>query len=1233
MKKTVLKRALVALMIFAMLLPCIPVVTVAADATAPEVIERYYNDADKAWYTNNSNADEFTISTARELAYFMYLGAKAATPVTFVGKTIKLANDIVLNDGVATADGFVPSAEQGNTIYKWIPIAQGKTASNQGFRGTFDGQGHTISGLYIDHATDSVGVGFIGVGRGCTIQNVNFENSYVSVSGGGNTNTSRVAIALGCYYGDVNVSNVHTDGYVLASNGSYVNLSSAVGGVVGGSGYYTATLTISDCTASGSIQGRNAVGGIVGEVFANTTDLKTKNLDMVDCINYAKVAGAGEVGGLVGRLASAATFVRCTSFGEAKASSNGTLSGSLVGIRSNNHGTALTLPTIWSDCAEVYFRDCFYVKGTNRSYSSENATYTSNDLPVYVNNTSCGHRILISYSDSTNELGWTNDSGYALFPTHTNVSTKTAYAIANNIKARFDAIGAYSTAILAPEAGTDVVSIEGVQTGADTDATKFKARFIASVDLGTLTTADIAEVGFQAAILNDFVRNGSSAKIQTKKVEKVYQSIISNYGAETILASDFGGADYIGTLTITGIPKANLQSILVRSYYKTATGETYYGGYVVFSFVNGEYAGGANVATAPTDSYQPNAINLAVGYQTNNYNLAALLPDSSIVDNVTAKGTTYDSATVPLSTGVNTFSVDYTVAGKSHNTLVNIARREQCRVIFNSNGGSHIPTRYVAPESKLTYDASVTPTRAGCSFQGWYTEDGTKFAMSSTEINQDIVLIAHWTAPTSATGPDYSQIEYTTSSAALNINWHDYGNAFNTRPAYVLCTLTNTSTSAAYLVMVSETGASFVGTTPSGATISQGAGNWTVKITGLTAQYTFEQNALRGVPYITQQNGTTVVNTYSDNYNPLLDESAALYSANGRLYDLAGNVVILKGVVTVNVGTVNFNGNMSEASLTRLKSEGVNCLRITMQLSDSTASNIGFLTQSDGTEQTTERRNELLTIMKTAVDRATSMGLYCIIDWGLMAENPATNQGAATWFFKTIAAYYQSNPYVIYEICNEPIVENGTWHSTVKIYAEQMIDEIRAAGSQGIVLVAPNQSATRLAEQKIVSNGRTDDPIDYPIMKHNVAYSFHVYAYTYEYTNADGNHSLGYGWRLSEAINNGLTVVLTEFSPSIAAKTAQSTGANIYSTGEAAKYLNVFLENDVSFLFFRYISAFDTSETSSQHMFVKGNNKSLNDGSWTWSQLTECGKWIVLYAFHSDGFIKVADFTPYTPPA
>ena len=81
---------------------------------------------DTTWYTNNTSASEYSISTPAELAGLATL-VNAGTQ-TFSGKTITLAADLNLG-GQA-----------------WTPIGNGFDEQKM-FQGTFDGAGHRISGL------------------------------------------------------------------------------------------------------------------------------------------------------------------------------------------------------------------------------------------------------------------------------------------------------------------------------------------------------------------------------------------------------------------------------------------------------------------------------------------------------------------------------------------------------------------------------------------------------------------------------------------------------------------------------------------------------------------------------------------------------------------------------------------------------------------------------------------------------------------------------------------------------------------------------------------------------------------------------------------------------------------------------------------------------------------------------------------------------------------------------
>ena len=552
-------------------------------------------------------------------------------------------------------------------------------------------------------------------------------------------------------------------------------------------------------------------------------------------------------------------------------------------------------------------------------------------------------------------------------------------------------------------------------------------------------------------------------------------------------------------------------------------------------------------------------------------------------------------------------------------------------------------------DAAIIDDGLVVPTRDRYNFAGWYDLNGKRVRLSDTPIVKDTVLVAHWEGPVSYSLPEkdssgkYVALKYTTSSAALNIVWKDYDNAFGVRPSEVMWTLKSVATGAEYSVRVTKKSAEFVGNAPKGATIAQGGGNWTVKITGLTEDYTFLQDGVGSDEYTTVQSGTTVVNTLK-NYDPERDDTSALMTENGRLYDLSGNVVVLKGVVTLNVGWQNLSNNTSQKALTRLLQEGVNCIRVTVMTGGKSGNNGYWLKDNSSEEQTPERRAELLEKLKTSIDNASAIGMYCIIDWGISMGNlgafPKDHsreqylkdmQPAACEMFSTLAKEYADNPYVIYEVCNEPAVTGVTnpWGDHIRVLEENITRAIREAGSQGLVIAGPNMYARNISED---AAAKGDDPIDKPFsteIAYNVAYTFHSYPvqFAYQYEARGNGNTYNYGWRLSDAIKAGLTIVVTEFNPGSADKyPVGDSGEQYMDIEETNKFLNVMLENDVSFMFFRYVSGFASDTTSSQEMFKPGYNDAIAEGVWTVDMFNTAGKWFYDNALNSTGFIKAADF-------
>ena len=127
---------------------------------------------DKSWYEAYKNDNgtveetEFVIATSADL-YGLTSIVSGGSPLT--SKTIYLVSDITIND--MTVEEML---SDNSGAVSWLMI--GKNEDNY-FNGQFDGQGHTISGLF--YQTDATG-GFFGyVGENATVQNFKLKNSYL----------------------------------------------------------------------------------------------------------------------------------------------------------------------------------------------------------------------------------------------------------------------------------------------------------------------------------------------------------------------------------------------------------------------------------------------------------------------------------------------------------------------------------------------------------------------------------------------------------------------------------------------------------------------------------------------------------------------------------------------------------------------------------------------------------------------------------------------------------------------------------------------------------------------------------------------------------------------------------------------------------------------------------------------------------------------------------------------
>ena len=139
----------------------------------------------------------------------------------------------------------------------WTPIG---TSSGNSYTGTFDGGGHTITGLTV--TTNDQFVGLFG---------------YLNSAG--------------------TVKNVVMEGIQITSN----HMFGCTGGVVGYSWG-----TIENCSVSGSVSGTVSVGGVVGTQWVGS---------ITGCSSSATVKGTVDVGGVAGQTDFGATLTACYATG------------------------------------------------------------------------------------------------------------------------------------------------------------------------------------------------------------------------------------------------------------------------------------------------------------------------------------------------------------------------------------------------------------------------------------------------------------------------------------------------------------------------------------------------------------------------------------------------------------------------------------------------------------------------------------------------------------------------------------------------------------------------------------------------------------------------------------------------------------------------------------------------------------------------------------------------------
>ncbi|MDR1134013.1 MAG: hypothetical protein LBL05_07595 [Synergistaceae bacterium] len=260
----------------------------------------FYSDARGAEKWIDSRADGFSggdgsadspylISDASQLALMSYLVNE--DHARFASGNYVLVSDIDLS-----GREWTPIAH----IYNY-PISE---MASLRFNGSFDGGGHSISGLTV-RGEDNTHLGLFGaIDRGGQVRNVVLRNAHVNDSLGGRMAGTLAGESSGT------IENCAADGYVEIGG-------SHAGGLIGSNIYGV----VRDCRADCITSGDHGIGGLIGSNRGTVSN----------CVTSGRVIGRYLIGGLASENVSTGEIIDCASSADLHGGPENEYVGSLVG--------------------------------------------------------------------------------------------------------------------------------------------------------------------------------------------------------------------------------------------------------------------------------------------------------------------------------------------------------------------------------------------------------------------------------------------------------------------------------------------------------------------------------------------------------------------------------------------------------------------------------------------------------------------------------------------------------------------------------------------------------------------------------------------------------------------------------------------------------------------------------------------------------------------------------------
>ncbi len=408
MKKKILSIVLTLCMVLS-LMPAISVTASAVDTWD------YPSSVPGTPFSSGSGTvgDPYEIDTPQELANMSYLINNSASGYSATTVYYELTANIVLYAGTIDASSTTAKA--------WTPIGT--------FEGTFDGAGHTVSGIYINSSAQNSGL--FGALFG-TVKNVGVINSYLhgtSENVGGVVGYVYNGTVSNCYNTGTVSSELYSGGVVGNAreatitncyNSGTINGGGYVGGVVGTAG----SCTIRNCYNTGAVSGTGErTGGVVGSNDGSST--------MRNCYNTGLVSGTSKVGGVAGYNTN--TMYNCYNTGSVSGS---TEVGGVAGYNTN-----MVSNCYWLDSSATGGIGSGSVSGTNcYSFSGSGTTWALSSSAMGTTDLLAALNAWVTTEGSIDYLTWDTGDGYPVFgaayaPISCAVSASTNAVVANGVTA------------------------------------------------------------------------------------------------------------------------------------------------------------------------------------------------------------------------------------------------------------------------------------------------------------------------------------------------------------------------------------------------------------------------------------------------------------------------------------------------------------------------------------------------------------------------------------------------------------------------------------------------------------------------------------------------------------------------------------------------------------------------------------------------------------------------------